>query len=82
MDTPQGTFTIAEAAEIWINAINASDTKGTPEEKSALIAKIRSASPKAKFVGVGFPEGTTEGRAIFTACTNAIGKVIREGNSK
>jgi hypothetical protein len=69
MTTPQGTFTIAEAAEAWIAMIEAPETKATPEQKAGLISQIRNAAPNAKL-------GNDK---AFGAVTNAIKAAMRGG---
>lgn len=78
MTTPTGKFTIAEAAEQWIAMIEAPETKATPEQKSALIAKIRVAAPTAKAFGVGYPDGIpADHKILFVDACNAIKRAMR-----
>lgn len=79
METPNGTFTIAEAAERWIGMIEAPETKATREQKDALIAQIRAAAPKVigTRYGVANVALTEFKKLCFTDATNAIKRVIR-----
>lgn len=78
MQTPAGKLTIAEAAEQWIAMIESPETKATPEQKAALVAKIRAAAPTAKVVGVGYPDGVPANvPVLFTDACNAIKRAMR-----
>lgn len=46
MNIPEGKLTIAEASDKWIEMIQSPETQATPEQKEALVAKIRMATPK------------------------------------
>lgn len=77
MDMPKGKYTIQEAAEIWISAIQSPATKATQEQKDSLVSQIRLAMPKAKVMGVGYPDGT-QSNVLFVDACNAIKQAIRE----
>lgn len=81
MTTTKGTYTIPEAAELWIATIQAPETKATPEQKESLIAQIRSAAPKARAAGIGYPYGFVPAGVpvLFVDACNAIKKIIRDG---
>ena len=78
METPKGTYTIAEAAGLWIEMIQAPETKGTPEQKTVLVAQINAAVPIAKIIGVGGAFSPMEKIDFASACNN-IKRTMREG---
>jgi hypothetical protein len=76
MKTPQGMYTIAEAADLWINLIQAWEN-ATQIEKDILIGKIRAATPKTEIVGVGGTFDASTHKMPFSEACNNIKRIIR-----
>jgi hypothetical protein len=73
MRMPDGTYTIPEAASLWICMVRSRRTAGTEEAKDGLVAWIKSSAPLVA-------DQTTP--RSFAAATNEIKAIIRAGHDR